>query len=211
MIFPSGSDGKEPACNSGDLGSIPGLGRYPEGGNGNPFQYSCLENPHGQRSLVGYSPWGLKELDMNKWLSTMKHLSQSLICFLKDSLYCFLAKIGKRLLIICSGKKVSFHFIAFPVENEFYLWDIEICKAITYFVVKIASLYIFNLLENKILKQLLPHQNPIQKSASQKELLQPCQSGTSLWSSVLLFWLDHLPLLHSDLHMLFWSWLEYLW
>ena len=36
--------------------SIPGLGRSPGGGNGNPFQYSCLENPHGQRSLAGYSP-----------------------------------------------------------------------------------------------------------------------------------------------------------
>ena len=39
-----------------DLGSIPMLGRSSGGGNGNPLQYSCLENPHGQRSLVGYSP-----------------------------------------------------------------------------------------------------------------------------------------------------------
>ena len=39
-----GSDGKESACNAGDLGSIPGLGRSPEGGHGNPLQYSCLEN-----------------------------------------------------------------------------------------------------------------------------------------------------------------------
>ena len=45
--FPGGSDGKESACNMGDLGLIPGLGRSPEGGNGDPFQYSCLENPHG--------------------------------------------------------------------------------------------------------------------------------------------------------------------
>ena len=37
------------ACNAGDLGSIPGLGRSPEGGHGDPLQYSCLENPHGQR------------------------------------------------------------------------------------------------------------------------------------------------------------------
>ena len=41
-----------------DMGSIPGLGRSPEGGHGNSLQYSCLEDPHGQRSLVGYSPWG---------------------------------------------------------------------------------------------------------------------------------------------------------
>ena len=54
-------------ANAGDLrdtGSITGLGRFPGGGHGNPLQYSCLENPHGQRSLVGYSPWGCKESDM---------------------------------------------------------------------------------------------------------------------------------------------------
>ena len=43
--FPSGSAGKESACNTGDLGSIPGLGRAPGEGNGNPLQCSCLENP----------------------------------------------------------------------------------------------------------------------------------------------------------------------
>ena len=43
--FPGGSVGKASACNSGDPSSIPGLGRSPEEGNGNPFQYSCLENP----------------------------------------------------------------------------------------------------------------------------------------------------------------------
>ena len=43
--FPGGSDGKESACNAADLGSIPGLGRFPGDGNGNPLQYSCLENP----------------------------------------------------------------------------------------------------------------------------------------------------------------------
>ena len=55
--FLGGSDGKESACDEGDLGSVPGLGRSPGGGHGNPLQYSCLENPHGQRSLAGYSPW----------------------------------------------------------------------------------------------------------------------------------------------------------
>ena len=42
--FPGGSDGKKPACNVGDPGSIPGSGRSPEEGNGYPLQYSCLEN-----------------------------------------------------------------------------------------------------------------------------------------------------------------------
>ena len=58
MDFPSGSAGKESACNAGDLGLILGLGRSPGGGHGKSLQYSCLENPHGQRSLAGYSPWG---------------------------------------------------------------------------------------------------------------------------------------------------------
>ena len=63
MGFPGGLAGKESACNVGDLGSIPGLGRSPGEGHGNPLQYSCLENPHGQRSSVGYSPWGCKGSD----------------------------------------------------------------------------------------------------------------------------------------------------
>ena len=62
--FLDGSIGKESACNVRDLGSIPGLGRSFGGGHVNPLQYSCLENPHGQRSLVGYSPLGCKESDM---------------------------------------------------------------------------------------------------------------------------------------------------
>ena len=72
--FPGGSDCKESICSAGDLGSIPGLGRCPGGGCGNPLQYSCLENPHGQRSLAGYSPQGRKELDMTEQLSTAQHM-----------------------------------------------------------------------------------------------------------------------------------------
>ena len=62
-----GTSGKEPACqcrlNVRDTSSIPGLGRYPGGGHGNPLQCSCLENAHGQRSLEGCSPWDHTELD----------------------------------------------------------------------------------------------------------------------------------------------------
>ena len=47
---PSGSEGKESACNAGDLGSILGVGRSPGEGNGNPLQYSCLENPMDRRT-----------------------------------------------------------------------------------------------------------------------------------------------------------------
>ena len=49
--------GKESTCNAGDLGSMSGSGRFPGEGNSNPLQYSCPENPHGQRSLAGYSSW----------------------------------------------------------------------------------------------------------------------------------------------------------
>ena len=73
MGFPGSSAGKKSACNAGDLGSIPGLGRFPGGGLGKPLQYSCLENPHGQRSLPGYSPWGHKESGPTERLSTAQH------------------------------------------------------------------------------------------------------------------------------------------
>ena len=82
MGFPGGSDGKESACNVGDLGSIPGLGKSPGGGYGNPLQYSCLENPHGQRSLVGYSPCGHKESDTTERLSTY-YLYKKALSFLE--------------------------------------------------------------------------------------------------------------------------------
>ena len=63
---PGGSDGKVSAYNEGEPGSIPGLGRSPGEGNGNPLQYSCLENPMDRGALVGYSPWGHKKLDMTE-------------------------------------------------------------------------------------------------------------------------------------------------
>ena len=60
---------KNPSASVGDLrdmGSIPGLGRSPGEGNGNPLQYSCLENSHGQRSLEGYSLWGCTESNITE-------------------------------------------------------------------------------------------------------------------------------------------------
>ena len=72
--FPGGSEAKESSCNVADLGLIPGLGRFLGGEHGNPFQYSCLENPHGQRSLVDYSPWGHKESDTTEQQGTEQDL-----------------------------------------------------------------------------------------------------------------------------------------
>ena len=56
--FPGGSDGKESACNAGDLGLIPGLGRCPGEGDGNPLQYFCLEKSMGRGDW--WAPWGCK-------------------------------------------------------------------------------------------------------------------------------------------------------
>ena len=58
-----GSDGKESACNAGDLGSIPGSGRFPGEGKGNPLQYSCLENP----------------MDLGAWCATVHGVAKSQI------------------------------------------------------------------------------------------------------------------------------------
>ena len=62
MGFPGASVVKNPPVNAVDLGVIPGSGRSPEEGNGNPLQYSCLGKSHGQRRLEGCSPWGHKRV-----------------------------------------------------------------------------------------------------------------------------------------------------
>ena len=64
--FPGGSDGKASAYNAGGPGSIPGSGRSPGKGNGNPFQYSCLENP--MDGGAWYTPGDCKELDTTERL-----------------------------------------------------------------------------------------------------------------------------------------------
>ena len=74
VLLPWGSDSKEPTCKGADLGSVLGLGRSLGGGHGNPFQYSCLENTHGLRSLAGCSPWGCKESDTTERLKTVQHI-----------------------------------------------------------------------------------------------------------------------------------------
>ena len=78
MGFPGGSDGMASACHAGDLGLIPGSGRSPGEGNGNPLQYSfhTVFLPgefHGQRNLEGYSPYGgHKKSDMTEWLTLLQ-------------------------------------------------------------------------------------------------------------------------------------------
>ena len=77
MSFPGISAGKESICSAGDPGSVPGLGRSPGEGIGYPLQNSCLESPHEQRSLAGYSLWGHKELDTTERVSKAQHVALS--------------------------------------------------------------------------------------------------------------------------------------
>ena len=69
MGFAGGSDGKEFTGKAGYLGSMPGLRDSTARGHGNPLQYSCLENPHEERSLVGNCSWGCKGPDMTEQLA----------------------------------------------------------------------------------------------------------------------------------------------
>ena len=120
--FPGGSDGKESACHAGDLGLIPGLERSPGGGHGNPLQYSCLEIPHGQRSLVSYCPWGRRESDMTEQLS-MTALAASPPCSQTPGLpsvpglitlcgYCLLATLSLHLTVSSFAAWLWFIFVS---------------------------------------------------------------------------------------------------
>ena len=80
-----------------DLGSIPGLGRSPGGGHGDQLQYSCLENPHRQRSLAGYRPWDRKESDMIEQLAQHRVFLISVFVLFISHLLClyFFYVLGK--------------------------------------------------------------------------------------------------------------------
>ena len=70
-VFLGGSDGKESACNAGDLGLILGFGRSPGGGHGNPLRYSYLENSMDSGAWRAAVLGGRKESDTNEWLSLL--------------------------------------------------------------------------------------------------------------------------------------------
>ena len=98
MIYPPGfpgvslpdvSEGKASACNAGDLGLIPGSGRSLGGGNGNPFQHSCLEGPMDGGSWQGYSPGGCKESDMTEQLTLSETEGLLFERYLKISGFCY--------------------------------------------------------------------------------------------------------------------------
>ena len=78
--FSGGSDGKESVCSVGDLGLIPGSGRSPGGGHGNPLQYSCLENPWTEEPGRLQS-MGLQESDTTERLSTHMYMYISICMY----------------------------------------------------------------------------------------------------------------------------------
>ena len=69
--FPGGSVVKNPPANVGDIGSVPGLGRFPGEGNGNPLQYSCLGNPMDRGTWWATAHGGLKESDLTIYRAGM--------------------------------------------------------------------------------------------------------------------------------------------
>ena len=75
MGFPGGSEVKASACNAGDLGLIPGSGKIPWRRKWQPKPVLLPGKSHGQRSMVGYSPWGCKELDMTEQLHFPFHFA----------------------------------------------------------------------------------------------------------------------------------------
>ena len=112
--FPSDSSGKESACNAGDLGSIPGLGRSPGGGHSNPLQYTCLENTYEQRSLAGCSPWDCKESD-NDWVTKHTHMT---VFMTPDQLSNLIVPCTLILFWLCTPNNLLFsHWELFTAPN----------------------------------------------------------------------------------------------
>ena len=109
--FPHGSEVKAPACNVGDLGLIPGSGRSAGEGNGNPLQYSCLENP------TDWGAWwasqGRKESDMTEWL-------QFVITFLPRSNHLLISWLQSPSAVIFRALSL---FPLFPLLFAMKSWD----------------------------------------------------------------------------------------
>jgi len=91
--FPGGSDGKESACNGGDPGFTPGLGRSPRRREWLPTPVFLPGESLGQRSLVGYSPWGRKELNTTERLTLSLSFIDPVGVFL--GMFCFIVGVGK--------------------------------------------------------------------------------------------------------------------
>ena len=156
---------KESAYNAGDPGLIPGLKGSPGGRHINPLQYSCLENPHGQRSLAGYSPWGHKELDTTEGLSTQHtHVDLDMVA---------LWQVFKLFIFYRSVLAILHHFhfltsLRISLSTSAKM-PVRICIGIVYnlqinlgnigFLIIVSSLIHANEMSFKICKSLIPLNN----------------------------------------------------
>ena len=93
LSFPGGSDGKDSTCNAGDLSSIPGLGRSPGGGHGNPLQCSCLENP------MDRGAWQAPQRVRHDWVT--EHSTTQLIYYIW-SVFLHIAKEFSKVILLIS-------------------------------------------------------------------------------------------------------------
>ena len=114
--FPHSSVGKESACNAGDLGSIPGLGKPPGEGNGNPFQYSCLENPMDR----GAWPWDHKRgrHDLGTKQQILKDRGMSFFLFSSSILKLSIVKMNKIDTINSSDKHRYFRLLSKKLDSK---------------------------------------------------------------------------------------------
>ena len=87
-VFPSGSVVKNLSANAGEAGSIPGSRRFPEEGNGNPLQYSCLGNLMDRGAWWGYSPWGHKRV--RHALATKQQLNEYVYIYMYICMYVYI-------------------------------------------------------------------------------------------------------------------------
>ena len=133
------SDGKESACNVGDLGLIPGLGGLPGQGNGNPFLYSCLGNPM-ERGAWRAQSMGLKESDMKEWLTLSHELVENICAYLYIRAEVISKhKSNKRNY---DQKLISFEY---PAVNFSFTWTFEYSERFVYILI----LYCLNALSSR--------------------------------------------------------------
>ena len=121
--FHDGSEGKESACNAGDPGSIPQSERHSGEGNGNP-RWNLAGEAHGQRSLVGYNPWGHRESDRTEELTLSLPFSHILTWLVEEQVWLYGPLLTKRWLyflicpLVCRQESLRRNWGERRVQNE---------------------------------------------------------------------------------------------